>query len=78
MLSVVLAPDAGGCGGPTASDACLIPADCAGRSAGSRFYDLSAKLRAKGVSAPDASVCDSDFGRTTHRIAHLAIPALGP
>jgi hypothetical protein len=71
-----LAPGAGGCS-PAAAGECFLPADCAGRSAGSRLHDLSEQVRAKGAATLDASVCDSNFGQTLQRIADLVKPPAG-
>ncbi|OFX25630.1 MAG: hypothetical protein A2V77_02520 [Anaeromyxobacter sp. RBG_16_69_14] len=75
--SCLTGPGAGGCSAPTATPECLIPADCAGRSAGSRLHDLSQQVRAKGAATLDASVCDADFGQTLQRIADLVKPPAG-
>jgi hypothetical protein len=63
--------------GPSAAGNCNIPADCGGRSAGSRLHDLSAALRGKGANTLDASVCDADFGQTLKDIAQLVKPPAG-
>ena len=60
--------------GPTETGACQTPADCSGKSTGSRFHDLSAALRDRGVSTLDASVCDYDFAKTLTGIAELVKP----
>ena len=70
-------PSCNGACGPTASGACNIPAECSGKSTGSRFHDLSAAFRAKGISTLDGSVCDWNFGQTLQRIAELAKPPAG-
>jgi hypothetical protein len=50
---------------------------CIGKSNGTRFHDLSAALRAKGVSTLDASVCDPNFAATLQGIADLVKPPPG-
>jgi hypothetical protein len=66
----------GSCG-PGAAGICNIPADCGGNSTGTRIHDLSAALRARGISTLDASVCDADFGTTLQGIAQLVKPPPG-
>jgi len=60
--------------GPTAQGICNIPAECSGKSNGTRLHDMSAAIRGKGFSTLDASVCDADFATTLQRIAALVVP----
>jgi hypothetical protein len=63
--------------GPTQTGSCQIDAACGGKSTGSRFHDMSAGLRAKGITTLDGSVCDWNFGQTLERIADLVKPPAG-
>jgi hypothetical protein len=70
-------PSCNGACGPNASGACQIDAACSGKSAGTRFHDLSAALRGKGISTLDGSVCDWNFAKTLTGIAQLVKPPAG-
>ncbi len=67
--------------GPNAAGICNIPTDCTGKATGtnalSRFHQLSGKLRDKGVTTFEASVCDYDFSKTLKGIAELVKPPAG-
>ena len=74
------------CSPTAAQPECQIPATCGGKipfltgvdgPIGSRFSQLSQKLRAKGASTFEASVCDADWSSTLAGIAELVKPPPG-
>ncbi|HET9597129.1 MAG TPA: hypothetical protein VFP65_16190 [Anaeromyxobacteraceae bacterium] len=60
--------------GPTAQGICNIPAECSGKSTGTRFSRLSTALKSSNIKTLEASVCDADFGTTLQKIAALVVP----
>jgi hypothetical protein len=63
--------------GPSAAGECRIPAECSGKSTGTRLHDLSAALRGRGVATLDGSVCAANFADTLRGIAQLVTPPTG-
>jgi hypothetical protein len=59
--------------------ACILPSPgvlgtCIGDSAGTRFQQLAAGFRSKGISTVEGTVCDAEFAKTLQSIANLVVP----